>query len=77
VWSVGLDADGPTPVRGLDLADAPIVVVLGAEGRGLSRLVRERCDVLASIPVYGHLESLNVAAAAAVACFEVAARRHL
>jgi 23S rRNA (guanosine2251-2'-O)-methyltransferase len=77
VWSVGLDADGPTPVRGLALADAPLVLVLGAEGRGLSRLVRERCDVLASIPVHGQLASLNVAAAAAVACFEVAARRHL
>jgi 23S rRNA (guanosine2251-2'-O)-methyltransferase len=77
VWSVGLDADGATPVRALELADAPIVLVLGAEGRGLSRLVRERCDVLASIPVHGALESLNVAAAAAVACFEVAARRHL
>jgi 23S rRNA (guanosine2251-2'-O)-methyltransferase len=77
VWSVGLDADGPTPVRDLALADAPLVLVLGAEGRGLSRLVRERCDVLASIPVRGHLASLNVAAAAAVACFEVAARRHL
>jgi 23S rRNA (guanosine2251-2'-O)-methyltransferase len=77
VWSVGLDAAGTTPVRELALADAPIVLVLGAEGRGLSRLVRERCDVLASIPVHGHLASLNVAAAAAVACFEVAARRHL
>ena len=77
VWSVGLDVGGTTPVRELGIADAPVVLVLGAEGRGLSRLVRERCDVLASIPVYGHLESLNVAAAAAVACFEVAARRHL
>jgi 23S rRNA (guanosine2251-2'-O)-methyltransferase len=77
VWSVGLDAEGATPVRALELADAPIVLVLGAEGRGLSRLVRERCDVLASIPVHGKLDSLNVAAAAAVACFEVAARRHL
>jgi 23S rRNA (guanosine2251-2'-O)-methyltransferase len=77
VWSVGLDVDGSTPVRALELADAPIVLVLGSEGRGLSRLVRERCDVLASIPVHGTIESLNVAAAAAVACYEVAARRHL
>jgi 23S rRNA (guanosine2251-2'-O)-methyltransferase len=77
VWSVGLDAAGSTPVRALELADSPLVLVLGAEGRGLSRLVRERCDVLASIPVHGRLASLNVAAAAAVACFEVAARRHL
>lgn len=77
VWSVGLDAGGTTPVSELTVADAPVVLVLGAEGRGLSRLARERCDVIASIPMHGHLDSLNVAAAAAVACFEVAARRHL
>lgn len=77
VWSVGLDADGDVPVRELGVADSKLVLVLGAEGRGLSRLARERCDVIASIPMYGHLESLNVAAAAAVACFEIAARRHL
>ncbi len=75
VWSVGLDAGGDTPVRELSVADAPVMLVLGAEGRGLSRLARERCDVLASIPMHGHLESLNVSAAAAVACFEIAARR--
>ena len=77
MWSVGLDEDGSTPVRDLQLASAPIVLVLGGEGRGLSRLVRERCDVLSAIPRYGRLESLNVAAAGAIACFEVAARRHL
>jgi 23S rRNA (guanosine2251-2'-O)-methyltransferase len=77
IWSVGLDADGTTPLRDLSVADAPVMLILGAEGRGLSRLTRERCDVLASIPMHGHLASLNVAAAAAVACFEVAARRHL
>lgn len=75
VWTVGLDAAGTMPVRELPVADAPVMLVLGAEGRGLSRLVRERCDVLASIPVRGHVESLNVSAAAAVACFEIAARR--
>jgi 23S rRNA (guanosine2251-2'-O)-methyltransferase len=75
VWAVGLDAAGATPIRELPVADAPVMLVLGAEGRGLSRLARERCDVLASIPMHGHIESLNVAAAAAVACFEIAARR--
>jgi 23S rRNA (guanosine2251-2'-O)-methyltransferase len=75
VWSVGLDAAGSTPIRELTVADAPVMLVLGAEGRGLSRLARDRCDVLASIPMHGHLESLNVSAAAAVACFEIAARR--
>jgi 23S rRNA (guanosine2251-2'-O)-methyltransferase len=75
VWSVGLDAAGSTSIRELTVADAPVMLVLGAEGRGLSRLARDRCDVLASIPMHGHLESLNVSAAAAVACFEIAARR--
>lgn len=75
VWSVGLDADGTTSVFELPLATEPLLLVLGAEGRGLSRLVRQRCDVLASIPQQGRLSSLNVAAAAAVACFEVLRQR--
>ena len=77
VWTVGLDADGTTTVMELGVADGPIVVVLGAEGAGLARLTRDRCDVIASIPIYGRLESLNVSAAAAVALHAVAQRRHL
>ncbi len=76
VWSVGLDGDGPTPIHDLPVADASVVLVLGAEGRGISRLARDRCDVLAHIPMFGKLDSLNVSAAAAVACFELARRRH-
>ncbi len=75
VWRVGLDADGTSSVFELTVADAPLVLVLGAEGRGLSRLARARCDVVASIPMRGHLASLNVSAAAAIACFEIARRR--
>jgi 23S rRNA (guanosine2251-2'-O)-methyltransferase len=75
VWSVGLDADGSTSVFDLEIADRPVVLVLGAEGRGLSRLTRKRCDVVASIPMRGRIASLNVAAAAAIACFEVVRRR--
>jgi len=75
VWSVGLDADGDTSVFELPVADQPLVVVLGAEGRGLSRLARARCEVIASIPMHGHIESLNVSAAAAIACSEVARQR--
>jgi 23S rRNA (guanosine2251-2'-O)-methyltransferase len=75
VWSVGLDADGTDSIFELPLATEPLVLVLGAEGRGLSRLVRQRCDVLASIPQQGRLASLNVSAAAAVACFEVLRQR--
>ena len=60
VWCVGLDADGDQSLYDLSVADAPLVLVLGAEGRGLSRLARARCDVVASIPMHGHIESLNV-----------------
>lgn len=76
VWTVGLDGGGDTDVDALTVADGPVVIVLGAEGRGLARLTRERCDVVASIPLHGRLESLNVAAAAAIALHAVARRRH-
>ena len=75
VWTVGLDAAAPRPLHDLDMAGEAVALVLGSEGRGLSRLVGQRCDVLASIPLRGVLGSLNVAAAAAVACFEIARRR--
>lgn len=75
VWVVGLDGDGDLDVFDLELADQPLVAVFGAEGRGLARLTRDRCDVLCRIPMAGRLESLNVSAAAAVACFEIARRR--
>ena len=75
VWCAGHDADGDQSLYGLSVADAPLVLVLGAEGRGLSRLARARCDVVASIPMHGHIASLNVSAAAAVACTEIARRR--
>lgn len=76
VWTVGLDAAGETAIHELVVADEPVCLVLGAEGSGLSRLVSQRCDLLASIPLHGRLASLNVASAAAVACYEVARRRH-
>jgi 23S rRNA (guanosine2251-2'-O)-methyltransferase len=75
VWSVGLDERGATTVFELPVAEAPVLLVLGAEGRGLSRLARDRCDLVARIPMRGALESLNVATAAAVACFEIARHR--
>lgn len=75
VWVVGLDAGGRTSVHDLPVADEPVCLVLGAEGKGLSKLVSQRCDVLASIPLHGRLASLNVASAGAVACYEVARRR--
>ncbi|MDQ3355028.1 MAG: 23S rRNA (guanosine(2251)-2'-O)-methyltransferase RlmB, partial [Actinomycetota bacterium] len=75
VWTVGLDSGGDSSLFDLSLAAEPVALVLGAEGRGLGRLVRDRCDVVASIPLRGALPSLNVAAAAALACFEVSRRR--
>ncbi len=75
VWSVGLDPEGPRSVYELGLAEAPVAVVLGAEGRGLAPLTRRRCDVLARIPLVGPLGSLNVSAAAAVALFSIARSR--
>lgn len=75
VWTVGLDAGGDVSVWDLGVADGPVALVLGAEGSGLSRLVRQRCDQLAAIPLVGVLGSLNVATASAVACYEVARRR--
>lgn len=75
VWVVGLDGEGSTSLWDLPAADGPIVLVLGAEGAGLSRLVRQRCDEIVRIPLTGSLASLNVAAAAALACFEVTRAR--
>lgn len=75
VWTVGLDSEADTSLFGLALADQPLALVLGSEGRGLARLTRERCDLVVAIPSVGSLASLNVAAAGAVACFEVARQR--
>jgi len=72
VWTVGLDGEGDQSLLGLDLLALPVAVVVGAEGAGLSRLVRERCDVVASIPMVGETESLNASVAGALACYEVA-----
>jgi 23S rRNA (guanosine2251-2'-O)-methyltransferase len=72
VWTVGLDGDGDQSLFGMGLFTEPVAVVLGAEGAGLSRLVRERVDVVASIPIDPRVESLNASVAAALALFEVA-----
>ena len=75
VHVVGLDGGAATSIYDLAGVDGPVCVVLGAEGKGLSRLVRDRCDELVAIPLHGRLGSLNVSAAAALACFEIARRR--
>ena len=74
VWTVGLAGDSPKRYDQLDLT-VPTAFVLGAEGTGLRRLVRERCDWLVSIPMQGHVNSLNVSVAAGVALFEAVRQR--
>jgi 23S rRNA (guanosine2251-2'-O)-methyltransferase len=74
VWIVGLAGDAPKAYHAIDYT-LPTAIVLGAEGAGLRRLVRERCDWLVSIPMFGHVSSLNVSVAAGVALFEAIRQR--
>jgi 23S rRNA (guanosine2251-2'-O)-methyltransferase len=71
---VGLDAGGDTALDDLDGTD-PLVVVVGSEGKGLSRLVRQNCDEVVSIPMAGRIESLNASVAAGVVLAEIARQR--
>ena len=76
IWVVGLDDAADKSLFDLgDLATEGICLVVGAEGAGLSRLVRERCDLIVSIPMKGRLSSLNVSVAASLATYEVARHR--
>jgi 23S rRNA (guanosine2251-2'-O)-methyltransferase len=74
VWTVGLAGESETPYDAIDFT-VPSAIVLGAEGAGLRRLVRERCDYLAAIPMGGHVGSLNVSVAAGVTLFEAVRQR--
>lgn len=75
VWTVALDMVADHSVFEMNVATEPVALVLGAEGSGVSKLARERCDTIARIPLAGSLGSLNVSTAAAVACYEVVRRR--
>jgi 23S rRNA (guanosine2251-2'-O)-methyltransferase len=75
VWTVGLDAEAKLQYDEVDLT-LPTAIVVGAEGSGLRRLVRERCDQLAAIPMRGRLGSLNVSVAAAILLFEAVRQRN-
>lgn len=76
IWIIGLDDAADRSLFEIgELATEGVCLVLGAEGAGLSRLARERCDMIVSIPMRGRLSSLNVSAAAALACYEIARAR--
>jgi 23S rRNA (guanosine2251-2'-O)-methyltransferase len=77
VFVAGLDAAGEVGLRDLDLATAPLVLVTGSEGRGLSRIVTRACDVLVRIPIVASTESLNAGVATGIALYEIAAIRGL
>jgi 23S rRNA (guanosine2251-2'-O)-methyltransferase len=74
VWTVGFDAAGTERWDAVDLRK-PVALVLGGEGRGIRRLVREHCDHLVSLPLFGHVGSLNVSVAAGVALYEAVRQR--
>lgn len=75
VFVLGLDGGGDVSLPTLELADRPVVIVVGSEGKGLSRLVTETCDQVVSIPISSATESLNAGIAASVALYQVATLR--
>ena len=74
VWIYGTAAEGTTPLYGADLR-GPAAIVIGSEGSGMGRLVRETCDFLVSIPMKGRISSLNASAAAAILLYEAVRQR--
>ncbi|QKE82697.1 23S rRNA (guanosine(2251)-2'-O)-methyltransferase RlmB [Arthrobacter sp. NEB 688] len=72
---IGLDMEGDVELPDLELASEPLVIVVGSEGKGLSRLVRETCDQIVSVPMSSAVESLNAGIATGVTLYEVARRR--
>jgi 23S rRNA (guanosine2251-2'-O)-methyltransferase len=75
VFVLGLDGGGDVSLPELELADRPVVIVVGSEGKGLSRLVTDTCDQVVSIPISAATESLNAGIAASVALYQVATTR--
>lgn len=75
VFVLGLDGGGDVSLPGLSWADRPIVIVVGSEGKGLSRLVAETCDAIVSIPISASTESLNAGIAASVTLYEISKLR--
>jgi 23S rRNA (guanosine2251-2'-O)-methyltransferase len=74
IWIVGLDADGDTPLEKVD-ATMPLCVVVGSEGKGISRLMREKCDFVVTLPMRGQVASLNAAVAGSIVLYDLFRRR--
>ena len=75
LWIYGAEASGTSPLWRTEMK-GPVCLVIGSEGRGLSRLVRESCDFIISIPMAGRVNSLNASAAAAILLYEIVRQRH-
>jgi 23S rRNA (guanosine2251-2'-O)-methyltransferase len=75
VFVLGLAGDGDVSLPNLNLAKEPVLIVVGAEGKGLSRLVTENCDAVVSIPISAATESLNAGIAAYVTLYEISKLR--
>ena len=75
IFVIGLDGGGDIELPALELANEPLCVVVGSEGKGLSRLVTENCDQIVSIPIDSAMESLNAAMAVGITLYDVSRRR--
>ena len=74
---VGLDGDADTTIDAMEIADQPLYIIVGSEGKGLSRLVREKCDLLISIPMSSAVESLNASVAMSIALYAIDRKRNV
>lgn len=75
VWVVGADASAKTPLYGEDFGKLDIAIVIGSEGKGLGKAVRDKCDFLVSIPQLGKVSSLNASVAAGIIIYEIVRQR--
>lgn len=75
VWIVGTDVDADQEMYDSDVFEGPVAVVIGNEGKGMGRLIRQKCDVLIKLPMHGRINSLNASVAAGVVMYEVVRRR--
>ncbi|KHF33802.1 putative TrmH family tRNA/rRNA methyltransferase [Paenibacillus sp. P1XP2] len=75
IWVVGTDVSAAAGIYETNVFDGPVAIVIGNEGKGMGRLIREKCDVLVKLPMNGRINSLNASVAAGVVMYEVLRRR--